>query len=70
MHDKNAEICKVCDNTLDIIAVGVYLLSITRFPFLSEFDLSRSPGITPLVNIVSYGSVGLVVDLPWTLLAE
>lgn len=23
MHDKNAEIRKVCDNTLDIIAVGL-----------------------------------------------
>ena len=25
MHDKNAEICKVCDNTLDIVAVSVDL---------------------------------------------
>ena len=24
MHDKNAEIRKVCDNTLDIIAVSIY----------------------------------------------
>lgn len=26
MHDKNAEIRKVCDNTLDIIAVGLIFL--------------------------------------------
>lgn len=28
MHDKNAEIRKVCDNTLDIIAVSINLLYI------------------------------------------
>lgn len=40
MHDKNAEIRKVCDNTLDIIAVGVYLLIIISFPFELSFNLS------------------------------
>jgi hypothetical protein len=28
MHDKNAEIRKVCDNTLDIIAVSINCFSI------------------------------------------
>lgn len=31
MHDKNAEIRKVCDNTLDIIAVGlIFLIHLSR----------------------------------------
>ena len=28
MHDKNTEICKVCDNTLDIISVSRFISSI------------------------------------------
>lgn len=34
MHDKNAEIRKVCDNTLDIIAVGlIFLICPSRASF-------------------------------------
>lgn len=37
MHDKNAEIRKVCDNTLDIIAVGPTFFLLPEPLYLREF---------------------------------
>ena len=39
MHDKNKEICKVCDNTLDIISVSTLL-------FLSDVPSTCSGHVT------------------------
>jgi len=38
MHDKNREICKVCDNTLDIISVSVISWFLFIYLFLSLFS--------------------------------
>lgn len=37
MHDKNAEIRKVCDNTLDIIAVGLTFFILTEPLYTRKF---------------------------------
>ena len=51
MHDKNAEIRKVCDNTLDIIAVSINC-------FFSPFLFYLSTGIGGVM-------VGVLVSSGW-----